>query len=238
MTRTPTAVDKMSNKSGFVPVHPSPFGCDDAARHRQFGRNRRRDCTRDDLVPSLGSLRHTIRRRYIDVHVVANLEFGLCQRQQIVAAPLAGARDADLTHPIADGERVRRDEGKVEVGALAPCLRVYLAHQAGELAQRRIRPSVDLELVGRHVAVLELVGRMMAAGRAEYAQQQWASLCANETMNSNDYPPIHMLRRECSVRLTFSLSICFGGGFFSSTIIDSTPAIFVEYISFVEILTA
>lgn len=189
----------MSNKSGFVPVHPSPFGIDDAAGTSKSVEPQP-GLRRVGLVPSLGSLWHTIRRRYIDVHVVANLEFGLCQRQQIVAAPLARARDADLTHPIAHGERVRRHQGKVEVGALAPCLRVHLAHQAGELAQRRIRPSVDLELVWRHVAVLELVGRMMAAGRAEYAQQQWASLWqgANETINSKGLRlrPMHRALRR------------------------------------------
>lgn len=120
--------------------------------------------------------RQPIRRCYIYVHVVADGELDLCQTQILVGRALPGAGDADLAHPIAGPELVGKDESEIEVGALAPRIRIDVAHQSGQLLERGILPCVDLQFVGRHIAVDEFAGRMMATGGAEDAQQQRASL--------------------------------------------------------------
>lgn len=74
-------------------------------------------------------------------------------------------------------DAVRLHQRKIEIGALAPRLRVDVAHQRCQLLQCGVHPRVDLQLVGGHVAVLVVDDGVMAPGGAEYAQQQRAGLC-------------------------------------------------------------
>lgn len=74
--------------------------------------------------------RNTIWRCDVNVHVVADVELGLEKRQIVVGIALAGAGDADFTHPVA--WTVRLNEGKVKVGALAASLRVDVSHESGQ----------------------------------------------------------------------------------------------------------
>lgn len=176
------------------------------------------------LVRPLASLRrHPIRRCDIDVHVVANVELGLEQGQRVVGVPLPRTGDADLAHPIAGIGGL--DESEIKVGALAPCLRIHVTDQRGELLQSGILPGVDLEFVGRDVAVLVVGSGVMAPGGAEDAQEQRAGLTGREKF---DYLRFHSPPAPQQSVLTRSLSTGFvidAFSLFSTITMDSRPAI-------------
>lgn len=114
---------------------------------------------------------HPVRRGDVNVHVVSDGELCVAQRLSVIRALLPRTGHADFAHPV-HGRAVRRYDGKVKVGSLAARLRVHVPHQRGQLAQRRVHPGVDLQLVCRHVAVVVLGSRVVPAGGAEHAQQQ------------------------------------------------------------------
>lgn len=112
----------------------------------------------------------------IDIHVIANGEFGLWQCQILIGGALTGTGDANFTHPIARPKLIREHEGKIKIRSLSSSIGVDIAHQSGEFSERCIWPCVNLQFIRWHDAVIEFVWGMMASGGTEHAKQQRARL--------------------------------------------------------------
>lgn len=85
------------------------------------------------LVRALASLLrwYPIRGRYVNVQIVADIEFGLEQRQSIVRITLTRTGDANLTHSIARTIRFRLNEGKIKVRTFTTSFGVNITYQCG-----------------------------------------------------------------------------------------------------------
>jgi len=67
-------------------------------------------------------------------------------------------------------------QGKVEVGALLPRVRIDVTHQGSQFVKGGVLPGVDLQLVGGHVAKGVFLNRVVATSGAEHAEKQRAGL--------------------------------------------------------------
>lgn len=131
-----------------------------------INKNKETEKTSSVQKESLISLSH--RWCYVNVHVVANTEFGLMESLRIISTFSAWACNTNLSHSVLTSFGV--DEGKVKICTFSTCFRIYIPYECSQFAQRCILPGIYLQFIAGYIPMGIFGSGMVSSGGTKDSQ--------------------------------------------------------------------